>query len=108
MAGEAAVDSNDYYVENAKKIAETREITTARLREMDFTVLDSKANFIFAKSNSISGKVIYEELKKKGVLVRFWGKNKIEDFVRITIGTPEQMNVLFDKLNEIIEEQKGD
>mgnify|MGYP003290314620 FL=1 len=75
---------------------------------MDFTVLDSKANFIFAKSNSISGKVIYEELKKKGVLVRFWGKNKIEDFVRITIGTPEQMNVLFDKLAEIIEEQKGD
>ena len=83
-------------------------MTTARLRKMDFTVLDSKANFIFAKSNSISGKVIYEELKKKGVLVRFWGKNKIEDFVRITIGTPEQMNVLFDKLNEIIEEQKGD
>ena len=63
---------------------------------------------IFAKSNSISGKVIYEELKKKGVLVRFWGKAKIEDFVRITIGTPEQMNVLFDKLEKIIAEQKGD
>ena len=108
VAGEAAIDSNDYYVENAKKIAETRELTTARLREMDFTVLDSKANFIFAKSNSLSGKVIYEELKKKGVLVRFWGKAKIEDFVRITIGTPEQMNVLFDKLEEIIAEQKGD
>jgi histidinol-phosphate aminotransferase len=69
VAGEAAVDSNDYYVENAKKIAETREMTTARLREMNFTVLDSKANFIFAKSNSISGKVIYEELKKKGVWI---------------------------------------
>ena len=47
-------------------------------------------------------------MKKKGVLVRFWGKAKIEDFVRITIGTPEQMNVLFDKLEEIIAEQKGD
>ena len=107
-AGEAAIGSNGYYVENAKKIAETREMTTAKLREMDFTVLDSKANFIFAKHNSISGKVIYEELKKKGVLVRFWGKVKIEDFVRITIGTPEQMNVMFDKLEEIIKEQKGD
>ena len=83
-------------------------MTAAKLKEMDFTVLDSKANFIFAKSNSISGKVIYEELKKKGVLVRFWGKKKIEDFVRITIGTPEQMNVMFDKLEEIIQEQKGD
>ena len=107
-AGEATVDSNDYYVENAKKIAETREMTTVRLREMDFTVLDSKANFVFAKSNTISGKVMYEELKKKGVLVRFWGKAKIEDFLRITIGTPEEMNVLFEKIEEIQKEQKGD
>lgn len=107
VAGEAAVDSNEYYMENAKKIAATREDTTARLRELDFTVLDSKANFVFAKSNTLSGKVIYEELKKKGVLVRFWGKEKIEDFVRITIGTPEQMDVLFAKLKEVLAEQKG-
>ena len=106
-AGEAAVDSNAYYMENAKKIAQTRELTTAKLREMGFTVLDSVANFIFAKSNALSGKVVYEELKKKGVLVRYFGKAKIEDFVRITIGTPEQMNVMFEKLAEILQEQKG-
>lgn len=106
-AGKAAVDSNAYYVENAKKIAQTREMTTSKLREMGFTVLDSVANFIFAKNNTLSGKVIYEELKKKGVLVRYFGKAKIEDFVRITIGTPEQMNVLFEKLAEILQEQKG-
>lgn len=106
-AGEAAVDSNSYYVENAKKIAQTREMTTAKLREMGFTVLDSVANFIFAKSNALSGKVVYEELKKKGVLVRYFGKAKIEDFVRITIGTPEQMQVMFEKLTEILQEQKG-
>ena len=106
-AGEAAVDSNAYYVENAKKIAQTREMTTAKLRKMGFTVLDSVANFIFAKSNTLSGKVVYEELKKKGVLVRYFGKAKIEDFVRITIGTPEQMNVMFEKLAEILQEQKG-
>nr|WP_294735760.1 hypothetical protein [Prevotella sp.] len=51
---------------------------------------------------------LYEELKKKGVLVRFWGKEKIEDFLRITIGTPEQMEVLFAKAAEILQEQKGD
>ena len=107
VAGEAAVDSNDYYVENAKKIAETREMTISRLRLMDFTVLDSKANFVFARSNTICGKVMYEELKKKGVLVRFWGNAKIEDFLRITIGTPEEMNVLFEKIAEIQKEQKG-
>lgn len=107
-AGEAAVGSNAYYVENAKKIAQTREMTTDKLREMGFTVLDSVANFIFAKSNTLSGKVVYEELKKKGVLVRYFGKAKVEDFVRITIGTPEQMKVLFEKLAEILQEQKGD
>ena len=108
LAGEAAVESNDYYVENAKKIAETREMTTKRLRETGFTVLDSKANFIFAKSDAVSGRVLYEELKKKGVLVRFWGKEKIEDFLRITIGTPEQMEILLEKTAEILREQKGD
>ena len=108
LAGEAAVESNAYYVENAKKIAATRDMTTQKLREMGFTVLDSKANFIFAKSNAVSGRVLYEELKKKGVLVRFWGKEKIEDFLRITIGTPEQMEVLFAKAAEILQEQKGD
>ena len=108
LAGEAAVESNAYYVENAKKIAATRDMTTQKLREMGFTVLDSKANFIFAKSNAVSGRVLYEELKKKGVLVRFWGKEKIEDFLRITIGTPEQMEVLFAKTAEILQEQKGD
>ena len=85
LAGEAAVES-----------------------KMGFTVLDSKANFIFAKSNAVSGRVLYEELKKKGVLVRFWGKEKIEDFLRITIGTPEQMEILFAKAAEILQEQKGD
>ena len=70
-------------------------------------MLDSKANFIFAKSNTLPGKLLYEELKKKGVLVRFFGKAKIEDFLRITIVTPEQMNIMFEKIKEVEKEQKG-
>lgn len=106
-AGEAAVESDAYYRENAKKIAETREDTTARLREMGFTVLPSVANFIFAKADALPGETLYQELKKKGVLVRHFGKEKIKDFVRITIGTPEQMDVLLEKLAEVLAEQKG-
>ena len=105
LAGEAAVESNAYYMENAKKIAKTRENATERLRQMGFTVLDSKANFIFARHETVSGKVLYEELKKKGVLVRFWEKKKIENFLRITIGTPEEMEILFAKIAEILEER---
>ena len=103
-AGEAAVDSNDYYMENCKKIAATRERTTKELREMGFTVLDSVANFIFAKSDAISGADLYAGLKKKGVLVRYFGKEKIKDFVRITIGTDEQMDVLLEKTKELLTE----
>lgn len=107
-AGEAAVESNAYYRKNAAMIAETRELTAARLRELGFTVLPSVANFIFAKSDALAGETVYQELKKKGVLVRHFGKEKIKDFVRITIGTPEQMDVLLKKLAEILTEQKGE
>ncbi|MBR4015308.1 MAG: histidinol-phosphate transaminase [Anaerotignum sp.] len=107
-AGEAAVESDAYYRNNAKKIAETREWTMARLREMNFVVLDSVANFVFAKSNDLRGETVYRELKKKGVLVRYFGKANIEDFVRITIGTPEQMARLLEALTEVLTEQKGD
>lgn len=106
-AGEAAVESDAYYRENAKKIAETREDAAARLRGMGFTVLPSVANFIFAKSDVLPGETVYQELKKKGVLVRHFGKERIQDFVRITIGTPEQMDILLEKLAEVLAEQRG-
>lgn len=106
-AGEAAVESDAYYRENAKKIAETREDAAARLRGMGFTVLPSVANFIFAKSDVLAGETVYQELKKKGVLVRHFGKERIQDFVRITIGTPEQMDILLERLAEVLAEQRG-
>lgn len=107
-AGEAAIESNAYYMENAKKIAETREAVTKELRQLGFTVLDSKANFIFAKSNAIGGRDLYEGLKQKGVLVRHFAKEKIRDFVRITIGTPEQMEKLTAKIAELLREKRGE
>lgn len=105
--GEAAVESDAYYRRNAERIAATRESTTVRLREMGFEVLPSVANFIFAKSDALAGETVYQELKKKGVLVRHFGKEKIKDFVRITIGTPEQMDILLKALAEVLAEQRG-
>ena len=92
---------------NAAKIAKTRELTASRLRELGFIVLPSVANFIFVKSDALAGETVYQELKKKGVLVRHFGKQKIKDFVRITIGTTEQMDILLEKLAEILTGQKG-
>lgn len=107
-AGEAAVESDDYYMENVKKIMATRDAASDKLRTIGFTVLPSKTNFIFAKSDVLSGETVYTELKKKGVLVRHFGKERIKDYVRISIGTPEQMDILVEKLKEIIKEQRGE
>jgi histidinol-phosphate aminotransferase len=102
VAGEAAVDSDNYYRENAKKIIATREKTVKALKDLGFIVLDSKANFIFAKNPKISGGDFYAELKKKGVLVRHFEKEKIRDFVRITIGTEAQMEVFLQKIRAVL------
>ena len=106
VAGACAIDSDEYYMANCKEIIKTREYTKKSLEELGFLVLDSRANFLFAKSDKISGKDLYLKLKENGVLVRHFDKEIIKDFNRITIGTKEQMQVLIDKLAEIIGEEK--
>ena len=90
-AGKAALEEDDYYMANCRTIAQIRGETTARLRALGFTVLDSGANFVFARANRVGGEAYYQALKKRGVLVRHFNKARIEDFVRVTIGTGEQM-----------------
>ena len=103
MAGYGALCENGYYMENCEKIAKNREYTTDELRKLGFEVLDSSANFIFAKSEKISGEELYLKLKEKGILVRHFTKEKIKEFNRITIGTKEQMDALIDAIKEILQ-----
>ncbi|WP_317856139.1 histidinol-phosphate transaminase [Chakrabartyella piscis] len=107
VAGEASVDSDAYYKENAKKIIATRERTVAELTKMDFTVLDSKANFIFVTHKSVGGNVFYTKLKEKGLLVRYFNKPLIDQYMRVTIGTDVQMDAFLEKVAEIIVEEDG-
>ena len=106
IAGEMAILDNDYYMDNCKKIIETREYTQSKLRELGFEVTDSKANFIFAKSDMIEGKELYLRLKDKGILIRHFGKEKIKDYNRITVGTRKEMDALISAVAEILEEFK--
>lgn len=101
---EAVLDDNDYYIANCKRIIETREYTANALRERGFCVIDSKANFLFAKNDSIDGGLYYEKLKEKGVLVRHFGGERIREYNRITVGTREDMDFLLEKTDEILEE----
>lgn len=104
-AGIAAAETNEYYMNNCKTIAENREYTAKKLTEMGFTVLPSKANFIFAASPDIPGGEYYAKLKAEGVLVRHFTKPEIENFCRITIGTKEQMDILLQKTEKILKEK---
>ncbi len=104
-AGVAAVKDNDYYMENCKKIIANREYTTKELEALGFYVIPSKANFIFAKSDKISGEELYLKLKDNGILVRHFTKEKIKDFNRITIGSHEEMEAFIKVTKQILEEQ---
>ncbi len=104
-AGIAVLDSDEYYLDNCERIVKTREKTGDLLKKMGFQVLDSKANFLFAKSDKISGKELYEKLRERGILVRHFEKPRIKDFNRITVGTEDEMNTLVSVISEILKER---
>ena len=93
-AGVAALCENDYYMDNCRRIIEVREYTTKMLREQGFEVLDSLGNFVFAKPVGMGAKALKEQLAIRGILVRQWDKPRIQDYLRITIGTMAQMQAL--------------
>ena len=106
IAGESAVDDNDYYFENCKKVVDTREYTTNKLVALGFECTPSRANFIFAKSDKIGGEELYLKLKDRGILVRHFTNSKICDYNRITVGTPEDMDAMLCEISSILEEIK--
>ena len=89
-------------MDNCQKIIENRDYTVKELEALGFRVLPSKANFVFAESDRISGKMLYEELKNKGVLIRHFEKPRIANFNRITIGSREEMEIFISKVREIV------
>ncbi len=106
MAGYAALCEEEWFKTNCAEICKTRAYTTQGLRKMGFEVLDSKTNFLFARSAKVGGGELYEKLKAHGVLVRHFNNERIAEFNRITIGTKEQMDVFLAKTKEIIEEKE--
>ncbi len=103
-AGYAALCDNDYYMDNCRTIMENRAYTTEALRALGFEVLPSLTNFVFAKTDRMGGEALYLELKRRGILVRHFGKAEITDYNRITIGTIEQMEALVAAVKTILEE----
>lgn len=103
-AGEAALDDNGYYMENCRTIASVREKTAVSLRGLGFELTDSKANFLFARRPGWEGGMLYRKLREKGILVRHFDKSHISDYLRITVGSEDQMDALIRAVKSILSE----
>ncbi len=102
-AAAAAIDDREYFEECRKKVISTREWSVKKLEELGFTVIPSSANFVFASPNDVySAEKLYLDLKKRGVLIRYWNKPRISDWCRISIGTDDEMKVLIDTIKELL------
>lgn len=105
VAGAAAVQDEAYFQQTCAAIVETREATAQRLRQLGFNVLDSQTNFLFVSTPKMAGQELYLALKSRGILVRHFNAPRISNYLRITVGTPEQMQALTDTLQDILTEE---
>ncbi len=103
-AGIASLKDKEYFEQNRLSIIKTREKVNDELKKMGFSVLPSKTNFLFAKSDKIGGEQLYKELKENGILVRHFTKERVSEYNRITIGSPEDMETFIDTVKKILKD----
>lgn len=103
--GVASIEDDAYFKAMRDALIRTREHAKKKLRALGFSFQDSQANFIFATHESIPAARIFEALKEKGIYVRYFNKPRIDNYLRITVGTEEQMEALFAALRMIIKEE---
>ena len=96
--GKAAVEDKEYFEDTVNKVVKTREWTKKELSRLGFTFGDSKANFIFASHKECSARELFAALRKANIIVRYFDKPRIDNYLRITIGTQEEMETLVEFL----------
>ena len=100
--GVAAIKDEEYYKNCVAKIVKTREKAKKELKKLDFDVLDSSTNFLFISHKRVKANDIFADLKKRGIFVRHWNKPRIDNYLRVTVGTDAQMKKLYEALKEIL------
>lgn len=98
----ASFQDRDYFRESCDKIIQTREWLVQKLQALNFEVLPSKANFVFARHPQHEGAELYQQLKQNGILVRHFNRPRISDFLRITIGTQAEMQRFCEVIETIV------
>ena len=99
-AGTASIQDKAYFEETVQKVIEVREWTKKELAALGFTFGDSKANFIFASHPKYPAKELFGALREQHIIVRYFDKPRIDNYLRITIGTQEEMQKLIDFLKK--------
>lgn len=100
--GAASLNNDCYFKETCGKIIRTRERVEERLRELGFSFAESRTNFVFASHKRVPAKELFEMLKEKGIFVRYFAKPRIDNYLRITIGTDGQMDRMLSVLEEYL------
>lgn len=102
ILGTAAIRDRTYFEETSARIIKTRERTKEELGKLGFSFGDSMANFLFVTHETCPAKEIFEALKEAGIYVRYWNRPRISNYLRITIGTDEEMDRLFAFLKDYL------
>ena len=100
VCGAAAVEDRAYFEDSVRRIKETRERTKKELAELGFEFTDSKANFLFVRHPRYDGGQLFRELRDADIYVRHWDDERIGQYLRITVGTDEEMEILLKFLKE--------
>ena len=100
--GAASIEDDEYFKSTCKKVIKTGERVTLELKKRGFDVLDSQTDFIFTTHNKHNMKSLFEYLKTQKVFIRYFSLPRIENYVRITIGTNEEMDIFLEKTKEFI------
>lgn len=101
-AGIASVEDDEYFRKTINKVINTRNRVTNELRKLGFEVLDSSSNFIMATHNDYNMKEMFEYLKEQKVFIRYFSLPRIEKYVRVTIGTDDEMDIFLEKVKEFL------
>ncbi|MHA6259753.1 histidinol-phosphate transaminase [Sporosarcina sp. CAU 1771] len=102
VGAQAAFEEVEHFKETTQKILSTREAASEKMKQLGFSVLPSQANFLFATHPTYAAEDLYLKLKEAGILVRHFNKKPIDDYLRVSIGTDDQMERFFMELSKIM------
>lgn len=108
LLAEGAINDDEYFKSTVKLIIEGRERLAAGLKELNFELLPSAANFVLAKHECMGGEELYLKLKENGILVRHFNEQRIKDYIRITVGTKQDIENLLQEIKQILAENDNE